>query len=196
MRSSHDHPTSAGNAKVGHGHAALATGFSSRPCYSWPLSPRMHIFAFSYQTRYRVAATLYPCIHDPCPAHQFGTKSEHPLAPHLIAIEHRLGLPFPALPCLALPCTRPDPHAAFACSASMHASPGVGLGWLVCFWPGLAWPAIDDLTNIVLMKKQKEEQQTSAATATTSADSTTTSTSHLQTTVSTAVSMNHPRRRW
>lgn len=100
------------------------------------------------------------------------------------------------LPCLALPCTRPDPHAAFACSASMHASPGVSLGWLVCFWPGLGWPAIDDLTNLILKKKQKEEQQTSAATATASADSTTTLTSHLQTTVSTAVSMNHPRPRW
>jgi hypothetical protein len=101
----------------------------SRLCYSWPLSPGMHIFAFSCQTRYRIASALYPCIALVGASIRHLLRGTTCLPACLPAwrldhrIEHRLDSSR-----LDLPCTRPDrPTCTCACAVQHAAAAWVGM---------------------------------------------------------------------
>jgi hypothetical protein len=155
----------------------------ARLCYSWPLSPGrgMHIFAFSCQTRYRIASALYPCTRparriNPAPSPRHTTWLDGWMAGSLPAclpehrIEHRLDLT-----CLA---HDPTHMQLRVCSPARLSGRSV---WVNVVIIGMAQP---DLASFV---EERRRQTTTATTRTkattaTTATATTTSTSTSQTT--------------
>jgi hypothetical protein len=106
----------------------------SRLCYSWPLSPGMHIFAFSCQTRYRIASSFVPLYRPgrrinsaPTPRHNLPATMDGCLEHR---IEHRTSTRLDStrldLTCLALHTTRPT--CTCACAAQHPARVGIVVG--------------------------------------------------------------------
>jgi hypothetical protein len=156
------------------GHATLDSSTSRRLCYSWPLSPGkgMHIFAFSCQTRYRIASHLYPCTLPS--AHQSGTKSEaHNLAAcraclpeHRTSnIEHRLDLT-----CLA---HDPTHMQLRVCSPARLSGGSVWVGFINgMVWPGRLASFVEErrrrIGTTTTMRRRQQQQQQAITTKSTS----------------------------
>ena len=159
----------------------------ARLCYSWPLSPGrgMHIFAFSCQTRYRIASALYPCTWPCLPAasirHQVRGTQPGCLVEHN-RIEHRLDLT-----CLA---HDPTHMQLRVCSPARLSGESVWVGVIIGMAP--AWPGV-----IRGRKRKKKTATTTTKAATTTLTTTTgtttsTSTNRLHTIVSSFLPLNHP----
>jgi hypothetical protein len=198
-RSSHDAENQSMRCDVG---MQLSTPRKvARLCYSWPLSPAqvMHIFAFSCQTRYRIASHLYPCTR-PAPSINPAPSPKHTTWPpacraclsiasnieHRTSnIEHRLDLT-----CLA---HDPTHKQLRVCSPARLFGGSVWVGFINgMVWPGRLASFVEERRNQTTTTTTVTTTTTTTTTTSTSASQTTTSTTHLHTIVSSFLPLNHP----